>query len=205
MLLKDYGAVLIPESLVFWCFHRLLPCVLKVHDNFQAAVALLRSSDLSKIKMIPGSLSRVEARRQHDTVAKHLSPRCGLKVGWPLFFKAWSIKHAVQLAHGRKMSLERKYDGEYCQIHVDLGKPGNEIQIFSKSCKDSTQDRRDLHATIRECLRIGEDDCPVKQKCILEGEFLVWSTEKSRILPFHKIRKHVTRSGSFLGTAKDSQ
>ncbi|MCJ1438077.1 hypothetical protein MMC27_007464 [Xylographa pallens] len=205
MLLKDYGAVVIPEGLVFSCFHRLLPGILKVHDNFQAAVALLRSSELSKIKMTPGSLSPVEARRQHAAVAEVLSPRCGVKVGRPLFFKAWSIKHAVQLAHGRKMSLERKYDGEYCQIHVDLGKPGNEIQIFSKSRKDSTRDRRDLHTTIRECLRIGEDDCQVKQRCILEGEFLVWSTKESKILPFHKIRKHVARSGTFLGTAKDSQ
>ncbi|MCJ1382849.1 hypothetical protein MMC17_005962 [Xylographa soralifera] len=205
MVLKDYGAVVLPEDLVFWCFHRLLPCILKVHDNFQAAVALLRSSDLSKIRTTPGSLSPMEARRQHDTVAKVLSPRCGVKVGRPLFLKAWSIKYALQLAHGRKMNLERKYDGEYCQIHVDLGKPGHEIQIFSKSGKDSTSDRRDLHAIILECLRIGEDDCQIKQKCILEGELLVWSTKESKILPFHKIRKHVRRSGSFLGTTKDSQ
>ncbi|MCJ1285878.1 hypothetical protein MMC26_005220 [Xylographa opegraphella] len=205
MLLKDYGAAVLPEGLVFGCFHRLLPAILKVHDNFQSAVALLRSPPLSNSMMTRKTLSSAGARNQHDIVANVLSPRCGVKVGRPLFLKAWSIKYALQLAQGRRMSLERKYDGEYCQIHVDLAKPGNEIQIFSKSRKDSTWDRRDLHATIRESLRIGEDDCKVKQKCILEGEFLVWSTKESKILPFHKIRKHVARSGTYLGTAKDSQ
>ncbi|MCJ1395352.1 hypothetical protein MMC18_008236 [Xylographa bjoerkii] len=205
MLLKDYCAVVVPEGLVFWCFHRLLPSILKVYDNFQAAVALLKDLDLSGAKMTPGILSQAEARRQHDTVAKAVLPRCGVKVGRPLFHKAWSIKRALELAHGRRMSLERKYDGEYCQIHVDLGKSGNEIQIFSKSRKDSTKDRRGLHETIKKCLRIGEDHCQIKQKCILEGELLVWSTKESKILPFHKIRKHVRRSGYLLGTARDSQ
>jgi DNA ligase-4 len=39
----------------------------------------------------------------------------------------------------------------------------------------------------------------------LEGELVVYSGKTHKILDFHKIRKHVSRSGSFLGTDKDSQ
>ena len=205
ILLKDYNPIVFPDGLVFWCFHPLLPCILKVYDSFQAAVALLRGSELSELSLKPAVFRAAEGKRQHDAVTKAILPRCGVKIGRPLFHKAWSIKRALELAHGRRMSLERKYDGEYCQIHVDLTKPGNEIQIFSKSCKDSTKDRRGIHSTIKECLRIGENDCGIKQKCILEGELLVWSTKDSKILAFSKIRKHVLRSGISLGTAKDSQ
>jgi ATP dependent DNA ligase domain len=38
----------------------------------------------------------------------------------------------------------------------------------------------------------------------LEGELLVWSDRRHRLEPFHKIRKHVKRSGRFLGTLHDS-
>ncbi|EEY18025.1 ATP-dependent DNA ligase domain-containing protein [Verticillium alfalfae VaMs.102] len=36
-------------------------------------------------------------------------------------------------------------DGEYCQVHVDLSKGSRSVQIFSKSGKDSTQDRVGIH------------------------------------------------------------
>jgi DNA ligase 4 len=41
---------------------------------------------------------------------------------------------------------EHKYDGERMQIHLNLKLPEREqIKIFSKSGRDSTWDRRDLH------------------------------------------------------------
>ena len=63
------------------------------------------------------------------------------------------------------MSVERKYDGEYC---------------------------------------LDTADCRIKRLCILEGELLVWTDDDERIEPFHKIRKHVKRSGRLIGTARDS-
>lgn len=45
----------------------------------------------------------------------------------------------------------------------------------------------------------------MRSSCILEGELVVYSDKHHKILGFHKIRKHVSRSGSFLGTDKDSQ
>ncbi|KAK2814012.1 hypothetical protein FQN50_000416 [Emmonsiellopsis sp. PD_5] len=78
------------------------------------------------------------------------------------------------------------------------------VKIFSKSGKDSTVDRRGIHSTLKECLRIGKPDCKFSHRCILEGELLVWSDMKSKILPFHKLRKHLPRSGTFIGTENDS-
>ncbi|EMR63660.1 putative atp-dependent dna ligase domain-containing protein [Eutypa lata UCREL1] len=49
------------------------------------------------------------------------------------------------MVKGRNISVEQKMDGEYCQIHIDISKGSDCIQIFSKSGKDSTNDRASLH------------------------------------------------------------
>jgi len=202
MLLKDYAPVTLPEGSVLRNYHHLLPGIMKMHDSFESAVALLHGPDFNWASPKP---SPAEAMRQKTRAASHLVPSCGVKIGRPFFLKAWSVKHTVQLARGRRMGLERKHDGEYCQVHVDLSESGNEVKIFSKSGKDSTVDRRGIHDTIKKCLRLGQDDCRFNDKCILEGELVIWSDQEQRILEFHKLRKHLDRSGTFIGTAKDSQ
>ncbi|CAF9915527.1 MAG: hypothetical protein HETSPECPRED_002516 [Heterodermia speciosa] len=186
MILKDYAPLDISEALVYRCIDPQLPIAMKLHDNFEDAIRLLGD---------PGS----------TTGDSPLKPRVGTKVGRPSYRPARGIKHAVQTIKGRKMSVEQKYDGEYCQIHVDLRNPAAPFQLFSKSGKDSTADRVGLHQTLVDCLRLGSEDCLVTEKCILEGEMVVWSDREKRILDFCKIRKHVSRAGSFLGTLFDSQ
>jgi DNA ligase 4 len=100
--------------------------------------------------------------------------------------------------------VERKYDGEYCQVHIDLSKGMDCIQIFSKSGKDSTVDRIGLHRALRHSLRLNTAESEIKKHCILEGELLVWNDHDEQIEPFYKIRQHVKRSGRYLGTARDS-
>lgn len=185
VILKDYGSVEIPEWTVLRCIDHHLPIALKVNDNFEDAVRLLRGGKF-----------------QGDVEV--LVPQIGVKVGRTTYAKARSVKHAVSMIRNRNMSVERKYDGEYCQIHVDLERSEDAIQIFSKSGKDSTIDRSSLHDTLRKCLSIGQGACSFTRKCILEGEMVIWSDRENEILPFHKIRKHVSRSGSFLGTDADS-
>lgn len=101
--------------------------------------------------------------------------------------------------------MRRKLDGEYCQIHIDLSKGKDCTQIFSKGGKDSTRDRSKLHDAIGDSLQIGKPTCPITKGSILEGELAVYSSKEHRILNFHKIRKHIFRSGTFIGTAQDSQ
>ena len=202
MILKDYGPVELPQLDILKCYHHLMPIILKVHDNVEEAIGILRGPHLRHLVAMPSLQQRA---LQREVATLRLSPKLGVKVGRPTFLKARSIRHASQLANGRIMSLERKHDGEYCQIHVNVKSPGCEIQIFSKSGKDSTIDRGGVIDTIKQCLRIGRPDCQISGKCILEGEMLVWSDKEQKTLDFHKVRKHVSRSGVLIGTALDSQ
>ncbi|OTA67430.1 hypothetical protein K449DRAFT_365286 [Hypoxylon sp. EC38] len=191
LVLKNYQPVVMDERLIFRCYHFLLPQMIKVRDDLTTATAFLRHISQSP----------------HDqtAIASLLKPSIGTKVGRQNWFKGRSIKHCLDMGRLRDMSCEQKIDGEYCQIHINLCKPGSLIQIFSKSGKDSTQDRAGLHGVIRDSLKLGTSACPLKIGCILEGELVVYSTKENKILPFYKIRKHVSRSGSFIGTIHDSQ
>jgi DNA ligase-4 len=53
-------------------------------------------------------------------------------------------------------------------------------------------------------LRIGRPDCAFKEKCIVLGEMVLYSDNEQKIMPFSKIREHVSRSGSFIGVYQDS-
>jgi DNA ligase-4 len=102
------------------------------------------------------------------------------------------------------MSVERKYNGEYYQIYIDLSRASDSIKIFSKSGKDLTIDRIGLYRALRDSLELDIADCRIKRLYILEGELLVWTDNDKRIEPFYKIRKHMKRSGRLIGTTRDS-
>ena len=191
MILKDFSSLNFKTYVVFNAIDRRLAQTLRVHSTFEAAVGILRHQDSTTD--VPGPS------------CEPLKPMLGFKIGRVPYLKGRSVKNVVQLAAGRKMIVEQKYDGEYCQIHVNLARGNDSIQIFSKSSKDSTVDRAGVHDAIRRSLRIGQSDCAFSRRCILEGEMLVYNDWEDKISEFHKIRKHVSRSGSFLGTALDSQ
>ncbi|KAK4225019.1 hypothetical protein QBC38DRAFT_531785 [Podospora fimiseda] len=192
LILKNYEPVVLDPHIVYRNLHPLLPAILKVQDDFTVAGHVLDTQ--RRNRTVTG----------RNDLAEFLKPSLGVKVGRQTWLKGRSIKHVLSMCYGR-ISCEEKLDGEYCQIHIDLTKGENCIQIFSKSGKDSTADRIKLHESIRKSLRIGEAQCRFKRGCILEGELVVWSDREEKILDFHKIRKHVSRSGSFIGTAMDSQ
>ncbi|KAH7032969.1 uncharacterized protein B0I36DRAFT_373476 [Microdochium trichocladiopsis] len=191
LVLKDFQGAALDHDQILRHYHPLLPQMLKIRDDLGLTTAFLR-----------------QIRHKQDDyghIGSILKPKLGVKVGRQPWYKGRSIKHCVDMCRRRTVSCEQKLDGEYCQIHVDRSKGRQCIQIFSKSGKDSTADRIGVHDAIRESLRIGKSDCPFKYGCILEGELLVYSTKDQAILPFHKVRKHVSRSGAFLGTEYDSQ
>jgi DNA ligase 4 len=201
MLLKSYSPIHVPEKIAMHRFHFLLPDLLGIQDSFEAAVELLRQPTIARI---PARVAADTERLLRELAIDHVRPQIGTMVMRPEHDKARSIKHCSQLASPRRMSVERKYDGEYCQVHIDLSNGMGRIQIFSKSGKDSTSDREGLHPAIRKSLRLGTANCVIKQQCILEGELMVWNDSCYRLEPFYKIRKHVKRSGRFLGTLQDS-
>ncbi|KAG8529882.1 uncharacterized protein KY384_005363 [Bacidia gigantensis] len=186
------------RSAVLSCLDSRLPLALRLYDDFDAAIAKVLSLPVLAHGGSSTNLQTLEARQ--------LMPQVGIKVSSPGWIKAkGGVSHAISLIDSRVMSVERKYDGEYCQIHVGLSKGKKCIQIFSKSGKDSTEDRAGVLTSIAQSLRIGDTECNITSECILEGELVVWSDKDSQILEFHKLRKHIPRSGVFLGTREDSQ
>ncbi|KAF5724053.1 DNA ligase 4 [Fusarium mundagurra] len=140
--------------------------ILTVTDDFATAITSLQAI---RGRLLPNSGRKTPREQIMGTV----KPQLGVKIGRQPWVKGRSIKHCLDMGHGR-MSVEEKIDGEYCQIHVDPSKGDKCIQIFSKSGKDSTEDRAALHGIILESLKIGLPDARVKKACILEGELVVY-------------------------------
>lgn len=200
MILKSYPVVL-PQKYTLDRFHFLLPYLLQFQDTFQGALQILSSEPINKFPSRPDP--RLAANLCSIAIY-HLRPLPDIKIGRPEYHKARSIKHCLQMVKGRRMSIERKYDGEYCQIHIDLTNKQTPVQIFSKSGKDSTADRVGIISTLEESLQIGTNKCKFARQCILEGELLVWNEEKKIVADFHKLRRFLPRSGTYLGVDSDS-
>lgn len=200
LILRDHCTVGLEENFVLERYHFLLPELLMFQNDFDAVFKMLRS-ELSCYPPVPEPTKQQYMRLE---AAQKLRAIVGIKVGRPTFHKAWSLKHCIQLVGQRAWAAEVKYDGEYCEIHIDLDRAPNHIQIYSKNGKDATADRRPLHATIYEALRIGRPDCKLKKKCIVLGEMVLYSDRERRIMAFSKLRKHISRSGCFIGTLQDS-
>ncbi|ETN36297.1 uncharacterized protein HMPREF1541_08574 [Cyphellophora europaea CBS 101466] len=203
LIFKDFKTIRIPEPVTMDAFHFLLRDVLRVVNDLETAAEIL-GTDCGSVWS--HTTSAVEARALKARAAELIGPRVGTMLSRTPFEKARGFNHAVKLAKNRIMSVERKYDGEYCQIHIERDQvSGNyTIQIFSKSGKDSTKDRQRLQRAIRKGLDLGGPNCRIKSKAILDGELLVWSRATKAVEPFHKIRKHVMHGGRWLGTENDS-
>ena len=201
LILKDLRTVQMPERILLKEFHFLLPDLLAMQNDLEAAVKLLGS------KTFVGWPSNPDYRSVQTlkaVAAAAFEPQMGVMLTRQPYDKARSIKHCLKMADRRKMSVERKYDGEYCQIHVTRDAKGDYIQIFSKSGKDSTNDREALHPAIRKALRFDGEKCKIQYRCILEGELIIWNYRAKQFEPFHKIRRYVKHGGKFLGAEKDS-
>ena len=197
LLLKDFSTIALGSytDLIYSCIDPRLCLAMQMHDNIMEAVKalpILRPAEYANARLPVGS--------------NVLSPQIGVKIGPARWVKAkGGIDHALSLIGSHAMSLERKYDGEYCQIHVDLERKYGVFQIFSKSGKDSTEDRKHVIPALEDGLRIGDTNRKFARKCIIEGELVVWSDRDNSILEFHKLRKHIARSGLYIGTKEDSQ
>ncbi|KAL1302980.1 hypothetical protein AAFC00_003297 [Neodothiora populina] len=200
LILKDLSPATLDEPFVLRLFHFLICDILMIHNGIEAATKVLKTSFPSYPSQ-PDPQSRIILRQ---TAAASMRPIVGTMISRSAFCKARSIQHCLNMTAERRWLIDRKYDGEYCQIHVDLRNEGNWVRIYSKSGRDSTQDRKGLHDTIRECLRIGTDRCQIKRQCILVGEMVVYSETDKCIVSFDRIRNHVSRAGIFLGTGQDT-
>ena len=200
MFFKNLDPLQLHIDLVLKVAHPLLPLALRARESFDAALALLNDAELRTYMDDHGFRF---SDMPNELLKNVLRPCVGSKIGRPRFPKARSFKNCADMVGSRRWSVEPKLDGEYCQVHVDLSKGEDCLQFFSKSGKDSTQDRKGVHQWVKQVLKIG-DQPRFRDKCIIEGELVVVDNRDNTILEFAKIRKFVSRSGSFLGTKQDS-
>ncbi|KAF9269005.1 DNA ligase/mRNA capping enzyme, partial [Marasmius fiardii PR-910] len=110
-------------------------------------------------------------------------PSFGVQLEIPKSQKGRSLSHALNfLPQSKKVWAETKYDGERAQIHLKISNRVPKIKIFSKSKRDSTDDRLGVHPVILECLRLEKIE-----SVILDAEMVPFSGEK--IEGFWKIRR----------------
>ncbi|KAF3932855.1 hypothetical protein ABW19_dt0209969 [Dactylella cylindrospora] len=199
ILLKSLLPVTLSPDNLFQEFHFLFPEIWRVRNDLKSALTLLSSKTF---KLFPCHPDPEDKSELLESGCRLLLPEPGIKVGRPHFVKATSCKSVLSLVGKSTWALERKYDGEYCQIHVDLTKGSNWLNIYSKSGRDSTLDRVGCHGIIRDCLQLDSPEKRVVKKwCILEAEFLVYDEEEEKIANFCAIREHVTRAGRYIGTS----
>ncbi|KAG5977523.1 hypothetical protein E4U55_006726 [Claviceps digitariae] len=177
LVLKEYKPIILDSELIYRCCDSALPHILKVQEDFATAIKTLQTL------RSPSSTGSARYPASSDKSLAMVKPKLGVK-NW---LKGRSIKHCLDMGHGR-MSVEDKIDGEYCQFHVSITNGKLQIQIFSKSGKDSTEDRFKLKGIISKSIGFGRSGCT-----------------ENKVMPFHRIRNHVARRGRLINVDLDSR
>ncbi|KAK7061121.1 hypothetical protein VNI00_000857 [Paramarasmius palmivorus] len=120
---------------------------------------------------------------------KRFRPSFGIQLAVPKSRKGRSIHDALSPFQASEIIwAETKYDGERAQIHIQVTNGTPTIKIFSKSKRDSTNDRIAVHPVILECLGLADQSrtSQVRRDVILDAEMVPFSGEK--IEEFWRIR-----------------
>ncbi|EIW79187.1 DNA ligase/mRNA capping enzyme [Coniophora puteana RWD-64-598 SS2] len=110
-------------------------------------------------------------------------PQVGSMINIPKSAKGRGVAHALSILDDANIIwAETKYDGERAQIHVRYTDDGPCIKIFSKSKRDSTEDRAAVHPIILEALSIGN-----RENIILDAEMVAYSEDRDAVDEFWRI------------------
>lgn len=97
-----------------------------------------------------------------------------LAQGWSLkYLTNNSINQQIWVGIRRHMSVERKYDTEYYQVHIDLSRSRGSIKIFFRSGSYSTNDRICLYGSPWNSLTLFTADWEINGNC-QDLELLMW-------------------------------
>ncbi|CAN6250052.1 unnamed protein product [Urochloa humidicola] len=103
-------------------------------------------------------------KRQDIEVGKAVRPQLAMRVR--------DASSAWKKLHGKQVVAECKFDGDRIQIH----KNGEEIHFFSRSFLDHSEYAPGMSKIIKENILV--------DRCILDGEMLVWDTVLNRFAEF---------------------
>ncbi|XP_012702657.2 putative DNA ligase 4 [Setaria italica] len=103
-------------------------------------------------------------KRQDIEIGKAVRPQLAMRVR--------DASAAWKKLHGKQVVAECKFDGDRIQIH----KNGEEIHFFSRSFLDHSEYAPGMSKIIKENILV--------DRCILDGEMLVWDTALNRFAEF---------------------
>ncbi|KAK9931444.1 hypothetical protein M0R45_018719 [Rubus argutus] len=103
-------------------------------------------------------------KRQDIEVGKAVRPQLAMRVG--------DATGAWKKFHGKEVIVECKFDGDRIQIH----KNGTEVHYFSRNFLDHSEYGHAMSAIIVQNVQA--------DRCILDGEMLVWDTSLKRFAEF---------------------
>ncbi|KAJ1272656.1 hypothetical protein BS78_06G220100 [Paspalum vaginatum] len=103
-------------------------------------------------------------KRQDIEIGKAVRPQLAMRVS--------NASAAWKKLHGKQVVAECKFDGDRIQIH----KNGEEIHFFSRSFLDHSEYAPGMSKIIKENILV--------DRCILDGEMLVWDTVLNRFAEF---------------------
>ncbi|KAI3801600.1 hypothetical protein L1987_29709 [Smallanthus sonchifolius] len=107
---------------------------------------------------------RQRHKRQDIEVGKAVRPQLALRVA--------NAASAWKKLHGKEVVIECKFDGDRIQIH----KNGQEIHFFSRNFLDHPEYIHGMSDVIMQNVLV--------DRCILDGEMLVWDTSNDRFADF---------------------
>lgn len=111
LLLKDLRPAEISALLALRQFHFMVPDLLKIRTSLVDALEFL-SCDV--ILQMPQSPTPGMEKQLKESALAEIQPLVETMIGLQPFQKARNIKHCCQLAANKVVSVEWKYDGEYC-------------------------------------------------------------------------------------------
>ncbi|KAK9236484.1 ATP dependent DNA ligase domain-containing protein [Lipomyces kononenkoae] len=205
MIEKDMRPAILPVRMCLQALHFALPSLMTFHSDMAVAVKVLFKEPYDAFLPLPAP--NMEKLPQYiNGVLSWLKPTVGVPVRIPSCYKARKFSDVQRECNFDISFVETKYDGERMQIHLSLNPPF--IKIFSKSGRESTNDRTGIHEAIKKTLRIleyADESSPAgfQKSVILEAELLVFDEQEKRIAEFHRISDHVYRAGIRINAAND--
>ncbi|PLW58699.1 hypothetical protein PCANC_00264 [Puccinia coronata f. sp. avenae] len=174
-------------------WHWAMPRIYRAKADYDVAADLCEKIPRDRRKMT-GPLE--------ELLQNLIKPQLGTPVNIPKAVKASGPCLAAPLSKLKgQIWAETKMDGERMQIHVDASKPeAEQIQIFSKSHRDSTEDRASTLHLIRATLGLQSSSTselleshprPTTfqsiESGIFEAEMVAWNLAKDQVDEFWRI------------------
>ncbi|KAF8586434.1 hypothetical protein K439DRAFT_1387139 [Ramaria rubella] len=193
---------------VMRAWHASMPRIYRARATFDEAA--------SAVEML---LPTHQISQEYDV----FSPLLGVPIEIPKSQKGVKLSHTLNFLSGsEEVWAETKYDGERMQIHIDLSRPSHQqIMIFSKSKRNSSQDRMGTHPIIRAALGLpsytedylqypglrehaSSSRRTVASSVILDAEMVSYSESKGDIDEFWRIRSLVEGTAHGIRSARHS-